>query len=98
MAGGGGWGKSGPGSYDLLMSACKFSFSRRISVKRASWNSLLGLPQAARPDFTSGDLSHGVTVPAGYYAVGFKFVDTATGQGTEPYCPGRTELVWVLWK
>jgi len=35
--------------------------------------------------FTAGNLSIDVTVPAGYYAAGYRFVNTQTGQDTEMY-------------
>lgn len=34
--------------------------------------------------FVAGTLTHDVTVPAGFYAAGYRFVNSATGQATEP--------------
>jgi hypothetical protein len=34
--------------------------------------------------FSSGNLTHDIEVPAGYYAAGYRFVNSATGQATEP--------------
>lgn len=34
--------------------------------------------------FVVGTLTHDVTVPAGFYAAGYRFVNTLTGQATEP--------------
>jgi len=34
--------------------------------------------------FSAGNLSHEIEVPSGYYAAGYRFVNSATGQATEP--------------
>lgn len=42
-----------------------------------------GYKHAAWKAFTSGSLTQNVSVPAGYYAAGYRFVKNSTGQATE---------------
>lgn len=43
--------------------------------------------------FVTGTLSHDIDVPTGYYAAGYRFVSTATGQASAPVYFSETEQV-----